>query len=57
MLKTKNILALVFMLIIIGTSCKPVQKSYLPYRKKNKCGCPTYSYWHNRGNIIVNSQI
>jgi hypothetical protein len=23
-------------------ACKPVRKSYVPYRKKNKCGCPTY---------------
>lgn len=31
-----------FIILVFFTQCKPVQKSYLPYRKKNKCGCPTY---------------
>jgi hypothetical protein len=32
-------------LILVGIfllGCKPVRKSYLPYKKRNKCGCPTY---------------
>jgi hypothetical protein len=34
-----------FSLIILASmvfACKPVRKSYVPYRKRNKCGCPTY---------------
>jgi hypothetical protein len=28
-------------------ACKPARKSYVPYRKRNKCGCPTYG-WHQK---------
>jgi hypothetical protein len=39
-----------FSLIIIASllfACKPTRKSYLPYRKRNKCGCPTYGFQKN----------
>lgn len=37
-------------IFLIGTlllACKPTRKSYLPYKKRNKCGCPTYGLKEN----------
>ena len=52
-----------FSLIIIASllfACKPTRKSYLPYRKRNKCGCPTYGYQQKTNQIkaisIANAQ-
>jgi hypothetical protein len=34
-------------------ACKPVRKSYVPYRKRNKCGCPTYGlHQHKKQEVI-----
>lgn len=42
MFKSINYFLAMLMLASVMLSCKPVRKSYVPYRKRNKCGCPTY---------------
>lgn len=42
MLKHLYLILTVLFLGSFFVACKPVRKSYLPYKKRNKCGCPTY---------------
>ena len=42
MIKCLNYFFCLLFVASLMFACKPVRKSYVPYRKRNKCGCPTY---------------
>jgi hypothetical protein len=44
MFKLLKYLGCFLLLCAFLLACKPVRKSYLPYKKRNKCGCPTYGF-------------
>jgi hypothetical protein len=44
MFKGFNFLLCLLLLASVIYACKPVRKSYVPYRKRSKCGCPTYGH-------------
>lgn len=53
MYKSINYFFSLLLVISLMLACKPVRKSYVPYRKRNKCGCPTYGLHQHKKNKVI----